>query len=498
MKKAISAASLLLLFVMLFTACGNANPPDPGSTSAPEASATVEPVTTEETTTDYLPATDLGNYEYRMLVSDNDLWVPMHFSENDTEIGQAVDDALLRREVYLAEKYKCRIEHTIDSYAVNKVIVNVGGGSDLCEAVFVTAVKTASLFIGGYITDLATVDGLALDKPWWDQRINSEYMIGSRIFMADGEINIRDDLRTVGIVYNKEVYEDYKYNEKYGTPYSLVAEGKWTFDLLMEMIKDKTENPNDATGVWGMLSENAGPYYFFLGSGYKTFVNTGGEFKSNLDDENILNSFQKVLEMVTSTDVMIVNDSHGWFDSDTWGRASALFEQGNVLFRSTTLSAVKRLFNMKQDYGILPIPNVGGGSKDYYCYVSGTENSPVSIPRNVGDIDKAAFITEALAYYSLVGPSENFVTLHGAFYELLGNARLARTADDVGMLDIIFSSKTYDIDQVLALSGLESSIYSIAKGGNVSGLSASVTAARRMASRKVEQFVNGIQEKYPD
>ena len=81
MKKAISAASLLLLFVMLFTACGNANPPEPGSSQAPEASATVEPVTTEETTTDYLPATDLGNYEYRMLVSDNDLWVPMHFSE---------------------------------------------------------------------------------------------------------------------------------------------------------------------------------------------------------------------------------------------------------------------------------------------------------------------------------------------------------------------------------------------------------------------------------
>ncbi len=498
MKKTLCLVSLVLAVLLSAAACGNVPEPET-TTAAPEAATTpvsTAEVTDAETAIPEPAQVDLDKYVYRMIVSDNKLWVPMHFSDNETETGQIIEDALLHREYLIEERYNCQIEHIVDSDAANKVGINVHSGTEICEICFLSANKTATLVGQGYVADLSKVDGLNLESEWWDQRIASEYKIGTRVFLADGEINIRDDLRTMSVIYNKGMYNDYGFNQQYGTPYSLVSEGKWTFDLLMEMIKGKTADPNDDTGTWGMLSEVSAPYYFFLGSGKKTLVNAGGEFVSNLDDPLILDAFEKTVSMAANPDIMIVNNGNHFDNTDIWVRATGLFKESRVLFRSTTLSAVNGMLDMKDEYGILPIPNQGG-SNEYYCFASGSNTSPISMPSNVGDFDKAAIVTEALAYYSYLNPNPNFITLHGAFYDLLSDARLARTFEDTKMLDIIFSSKTYDIDQVCGVTGLEGSIYSLVKAGNTTALASTISNTRKSAKNKVTQFIKGIEAKYP-
>ena len=497
-KKAVPILSLLIVLIFIVSSCGNPAVPEATNTEAAPVAATTPEQTTEAVETVWEPAkVDLDNYVFRMIMTDNKLWVPMHFSEAETETGQVIEDALLRREFLIEERYNCKIEHIVDSDGPNKVGINVSSGTEIAEVCFFSANKTATLISNGHIADLSKVDGLDLTAPWWDQRINKEYMIGTRIFVTDGEINIRDDLRTMSVIYNKGMYNDYGYNQTYGTPYSLVAEGKWTFDLLMEMIKGKTIDPNDDNGVWGMLSEVSAPYYFFLGAGKKTLVNVDGSFVSNLQDESILNVFEKTVGMAANKDIMIVNNGNHFDNTDVWVRATGLFKQGNVLFRSTTLSAINGMLDMSEEYGILPIPNQGG-SNEYYCFASGSNTSPISMPKNVGDFDKAATVIEALAYYSYTNPNPNYITLHAAFYELLSDARLARTADDTRMLDIIFSSKTYDIDQVCAVTGLESAIYSLVKAGNITALSSTINTTRKAADNSVKRFMKAIESKYPN
>ena len=501
MKKTVSLISLVICFLILAASCGNAADPEITTAAAPvagtTAAAATEEATTEETGIPEPARIDLDKYVYRMIVSDNKLWVPMHFSESETETGAVIEDALLRREFLIEDRYNCQIEHTVDSDAANKVSIAVHSGTEIAEIAFLSANKTMTLVQSGDIADLSKVDGLSLGSQWWDQRILSEYKIGERIFMADGEINIRDDLRTMSVIYNKGMYADYGYTTQYGTPYSLVSEGKWTYELLMEMIKGRTEDPSDDNGVWGMLSEVSAPYYFFLGSGKKTLVNRAGEFVGNLDDEIILETFEKTVSMAANPDIMIVNNTKHFDNNDVWGRATGLFKEGRVLFRSTTVSAVNGMLDMKDDYGILPIPNQGGGSTEYYCFASGSNTSPISMPKNVADFDSAAVVTEALAFYSYTNPNPSVVTLHAAFYDLLSDARLARTYEDTKMLDIIFSSKTYDIDQVTGVTGLESAIYSLVKAGSVSTLGSTFSNVRKASTSKVRNFVKTVEARYP-
>ena len=88
------------------------------------------------------------------------------------------------------------------------------------------------------------------------------------------------------------------------------------------------------------------------------------------------------------------------------------------------------------------------------------------------------------------------MTLHGAFYSILGDARLARTFEDVAMLDIVFSSKTYDIDQAAAITGFESAFYQIVKGGGVSGVATAVTVTSKSANAKLAKFLADLDGKY--
>ena len=150
---------------------------------------------------------------------------------------------------------------------------------------------------------------------------------------------------------------------------------------------------------------------------------------------------------------------------------------------------------MVDDYGILPIPNAGD-SKEYHCYCAGSENSPLAMPSNLEDRDKAAAVAEALAYYSLVSDTENIASLHEAFYVLMGDARLARNYEDTAMLDIIFSSKTFDIDEVSEITGFESAFYNLAKNAQLTSLSSTIKSYSRKAEKTVGTYYATIEAKY--
>ncbi len=348
--------------------------------------------------------------------------------------------------------------------------------------------------INGLLLDINDLEGLNLDCPWWDQRIQEEYLIGNHLFTIEGDMNMVDELRTTGIVYNKRFYRDKNFDTLYGTPYQLVADKEWTLEKMLTMIQGVTVDPADDSGVWGMLSEVAAPYYFFLGMGEKTVVNRGGEFTLNVKSESISNALQFTMQLCKHNDVMIVNNGKHFGNQDVWGNATKLFNSGNVLFRSTTLSAVNGLLDMTDDYGILPIPN-GGNSDEYYCYVSGSNHRPLTFPANLKNIEKTMIITEASAYYSRFSTS-NSASLRDAFYEQLAYYRLARSIEDTEMLDIIFNSKTFDLDQAADLTKLESTIWSMSKQGNTSGVSSAIATVAKTAERNVNQFLASLAEKY--
>ncbi len=505
MKKRIIA--LLCAIFMLLPAVVACADPVGGESSSDAASTTnspnndnpttTAPETPEDTTPQY-PTPEIKNlngFTYRVFVIGNDMWGPVFFSENGQD-GTYINDALYRREAFLEEKYNCNIEYTIDDKLSTTLSNNVSSGTDFAEGIHMSGKESMAAAKNGYILDFNELTGLNLDCPWWDQRIQEEYLIGSHLFTLEGDMNMLDDIRTTGIVYNKKIYNDKGFNSLYGTPYDLVENQKWTLENMLVMIEGITTDPTDDSGMWGMLSEVSGPYYFFLGLGEKTLTNNNGEFTLNIASEGVSTTLQFAMQLVKNPDVMIVNNDKHFGNQDVWGNATKLFLSGNVLFRSTALSAVNGLTDMSDDYGILPIPNKGG-TDEYFCYVSGSNHRPLTLPATLmgEDLETTLLLSEANAYYSRFTTSNN-ASLRDSFYYLLADYRLARSPEDTRMLDIIFDSKTFDVDQAADVTGLESSIWKLSKAGNAEGVASTIASVNKTSKKSVEQLLGALASKY--
>lgn len=500
-KRILALICAVLMLVPAFVACaesGNGEDQtkapagnDPAQTQAPDAATTVE-----ETTSYPVPELKkLDGYVYRAIVIGNEMWGPIYFAPDGEQNGNVINDALYRREAFLEEMYGIQVEHIVDSKALTTLGNHVQTNTDLCEALYMSGTDTMSAATSGYVLDVNTLEGLQLNQPWWDQRIQKEYRIGNRLFTLEGDMNMLDELRTICVVFNKTLYDNYGYNTTYGTPYDLVDQNKWTYDTLMEMIKGVTVDPTDENGLWGMVSEVSAPYYFFLGQGHKTLINNGGEFVLNIESETISNALQKMIQLVKNQDVMIVNNGVWFGGNDVWTEAGNKFKSGNVLFRSNALSSVNAYIDMTGDYGILPVPN-SGESHEYFCYVAGGNHRPLSFPANLKEVENAMLISEATAYYSRFTSNENNTSLRDAFYYVLADYRLARSPEDTRMLDIFFDSKTFDVDQTAKVTGLESAIWALAKAGNADGVASTISATKRTASKMVDRFLSSLDKYY--
>ena len=497
-KRIIALICALFLILPALVACVNTNDIGEESTTA----AVIDDQTSggeaggEETTSYPAPEIkDLNGFVYRNLVVGNEMWGPIYFATDGEQNGNVINDALYRREAFLEEKFNCTVEHTIDSKALTTLGNHVGSGLDLCEALYLSGTDTMAAATNGYVLDVNTLDGLNLDCPWWDQRIQEEYLIGNRLFTLEGDMNMLDELRTICVVYNKVLYNNYNYNTIYGTPYELVENNEWTYDTLMEMIKGLTVDPNDENGMWGMVAEVSAPYYFFLGLGEKTLTNSNGEFTVNIGAESVTTTLQKTMELVKSPDVMVVNNGKFFGNNDVWGNAVIVFKNDKALFRSNALSSVNGLLDMTSDYGILPVPNKGG-SNEYFCYVSGGNHRPLSFPANLKNVEETMILAEATAYFSKFSNSDSSASLRDAFYHMLADYRLARDVKDTEMLDIFFASKTFDVDQTAKITGLESAIWSLAKAGTTDAVASTIQNHAIMSTRKVENYIKSLDKHY--
>lgn len=506
--KRIIAFALMIMVLSTAVACSqNTDSSDVDTTTAAVANnpaqtdgdTTTAPVETTVPTEEQLARPEdtdaYQGYEFNMLVTTNELGsTDLYFSSTDGYTGAAVSDALYARKTYLNEAFGINLKVNLSTSAKNDLNVALQAGEYLCDASFLSARDSFAIALNGYYMDLNDLNSLNTQNSYWDQRIQNEYLIGDKLFFLEGDHTIVDELRTYVCIYNDNLYRDYGYYDKYGTPYEMVSSGTWTYDKLMTMTADMYRDLNDNgkrddQDFYGMVGELTCGYYFFLGSGLKMIDNENGTLRLCISDdsmyERIYNVLADTMEMTTDPDILMPQLLES---SDVWASASSIFEQDNTIFRSTSLSAVTRLVNMSGNYGILPIPKYTEAQDGYYCWVSGNNHYPLCIPNTVPDAEKSAAIAEILCYYSRYGSD----TLYDAFFEVMKISKICRQSEDVAMLDLVFASKTFDLDYSAQITGVESNLYSLAKSGNLSSLNSTIKSLRRLADSNLKRFLEQI------
>ena len=505
--KTIRWCTLLLSLVMLlgaFAACGGQEPavtdPDPtgDATNPPETNGDNGGggnLTEEEL---YRPdATDYGGYEFTLLTTSNGSDPYLYYYEENKPSGDVISNALYKRQQLLLDEYGIVMRLNVDN--VDNCLGNLrrvhATGDYLCDISLIPAKQTFKLVVEGIYANLNDYGNqINFEASYWDQRIQSEYLINDMLFTLEGDYTFQDELTTLTIVYNQSVYDRYGYTETYGTPYSMVESHEWTYETMMGMIKDlATDSNSDGTmnenDTWGMVSEITATYYFLLGAGLKPLANNNGEFILQFEDSSFYTQMYDIIEetmsMVRNPDILMANGNGTMSTTDIWTAASNIFEYDRTLFRSTTLSAVTLLKNMESDYGILPIPAFYNDQTEYYCWVSGNTHCPLAIPRAGVDVAKTAGIIELFCYHSRYGSD----TVYSAFFDHLTYARLCKSPEDIQMLNVIFASKTYDIDQALEVTSVESSMYSIGKNNTLDVLFSTISGLVDTAEFKLNELL---------
>jgi len=102
------------------------------------------------------------------------------------------------------------------------------------------------------------------------------------------------------------------------------------------------------------------------------------------------------------------------------------------------------LRDMKDDFGILPIPKWNSEQSRYYATLNNWHSYTFMIPVTVSDLDRNAYILDAMAYHGrqIIRP---------AYYDICLQRKHTRDEESSAMLDIIFSSTVYDLGTVFGI-----------------------------------------------
>jgi len=233
---------------------------------------------------------------------------------------------------------------------------------------------------------------------------------------------------------------------------------------------------------FGLITEYSAMNYFYCGAGYYSIDVNGGDFKLNLGDEKTYNIVEKMSVIATEKNKHSLISDDGNFPEQYAGARNLLMaNQG--LFYTGQMNAISHFRESEVDIGFLPIPKYDESQDSYYNQVSANVVMP-SLPITLKDPERSALIVDAMGYYSMELINEQF-------FNVFLDEKAARDEGSKEMLDLIFKTKTYDIDNYAKITGFSTVLANISKSGqnNFASEYAKIEASAKI---KLDEFVKAF------
>jgi len=428
--KLIKIITLTLCIIFIFAACVSDNRSNPDRSAIDNSDITEEP---EASYWDILGERDFGGATFAIINANQ---APdFRIMPEQEYSGEPINDAMFDRDRLVEEKFGVNIEYSV-----------ITNGSATLKTQFLAGENTydliSDIIAGGNLELIATqnilynlIDApyLSLSSPWWSRLIRENLTFESKLYFTGGDIFLPSYARAPAVMgYNKKLFVDYNIEENL---YNMVFDGTWTIDVFERIIKDKNRDLNadgvikeedDFFGVCyspNTLSSN----FIVAGIGMNLSSSANGEIKINLDSQNILDKIDKLAGM-------LVKSCAG----ETF---KVIFREGRGIFIVTNMSLPILMRDMEDDYGILPMPKWNEQQESYISLLNGFVSGFIAIPGNITDIEKAAFITEAMAY-------AGYEILRKPIYETTFKIKGARDEESAQIIDIIVESAYLDLNAV--------------------------------------------------
>ena len=245
-------------------------------------------------------------------------------------------------------------------------------------------------------------------------------------------------MRTNVTFFNKKLYDQY-YDENI---YDVVTDGKWTLDKLKAMTKDVCSDTNgdgkmDATDFYSLgFMSAATPLDAFVAALDLSITTKNADGIPDLSFycERTVNAFEKLTDLVMKNPGTYTNPR-----SEAAG-ANSVFRQkfldGGIIFNFTNNLETEYLRDMKDGYGILPLPKLDESQSGYYAWMNYDVNT-MCVPVTNSDPTRTGIIIDALCYLSWRDVLPNY-------YNIRVSQKSLRNDDSIEMLKTIHNSLVYD------------------------------------------------------
>ena len=401
-----------------------------------------------------------------------------------------VNDAVYRRCLAMKDRFGTEIVVTPSADTTVSLKNSVKSGDKAYDAVCARMPKIAASAENGDLVDLKEVETLDLSKHYWDQSANEKLSIGGKLFYTVGDIIATEDQATWTMMFNKRIAEAHDLEDLY----TVVKEGRWTFDYFYNLLKDTgVAHPND-NGEWDHLATYAFATHMDMGYGF--FYAAGLSFvqKDNDDIPFIDATNQEKVQNVLTYSLKVMRDTSLTIDAHKWVhiRAAAheliaeAFMEDRALFFCEVLATIIGFRSMDTDFGILPLPKYDESQEDYVTFVNPAA-SLVGIPiyqKTADNCRKSGIILEAMAYYGhqIIVPE---------FIEKAIKGIATRDVESIEMLDIIFQNRMYDLGLINDWGGLASG-YNNLVFNNKNDYASMFKKSSKSAEKKLKSFLKKV------
>ena len=479
-KRNISGVLLIAMLAGLFgiTGCNNDEAVD--GTAGSDVTDSVETEAPE--LTDGLP-TDLnyGGKTVNILNMEYIVSGPKEYDpENSVHSQQAaiVQEANYLRRLAVEERLGVTInfiEQTEFNQIPSLVRQSVNAGSNDYDMVFSVATQQVTLAQEGMYVPISDLKYVDLEKPWW----NKEYIESVSVnidnpYILFGDITYNTIQRTCAVLFNKELLE-VRLGMTDEDLYEIVLDGEWTIDKMRELASQVYEDDgnqiNDVNDIHGIISFGANTFEWMAYS-------AGIEFTSRDEDGYPVLNLNTEKSVDLADKLLALLDGEYTYKTTNNGEQVGKFADGKALFLANRLFMCDwgNIREMKDDYGIIPMPKYDESVDGYHAVVENlVQWGGVTV--TCTDLDMVSAVAESMAY-------EGYQRITPAYYETALKLKYTR-GDDVDtesqIIDIIAKGARTDFLYMNKLDGLGSIYAKIQQAGQ--NTFASFYAANELAAK---------------
>ena len=408
-----------------------------------------------------LPDVELMDYDYTLSVmhwtnegahENYNPWNEICPADGVTgQIGDIIEDAVFDRTGWIKENYGITITNMYQEHvALPSQVANlISSGSDEYQVLVEFGFDAQRVMGKNYFLDMSVVPNIDFEKPWWVKESIEQLSIGEFVELAASDLLILDKGATSMVFYNIPMADDLGL----GNLYELVDNGEWTIEALAECAElaymDDGNDQRDEFDTFGIINGDDPVLDLYIGAGMHFIARNADDeyYYSYGFDEGTLDVMTTILEEVMYQDFFW----NGWLTRNEVTANQPSFKDGQSLFNVSMAKACNSLRDMEDSYGILPIPKYDEYQESYYSRVNNYHDSLLGVFNTAGNPEAVGAALEVLSYYS-------YYNIYPQFYEVVIQGRGTRDDDSRRMLDLIFSTRTYDLGVIYDPNGFSDQV----------------------------------------